>query len=134
MTSNLPYSGDMQIGRPSDRPRPPFGERLHQIREQAGLSQQQVAEALAMSPRAYAFWERKPVALKAEQLAALADVLGVSADVLLGRTETKSALSGPGGKMRQLFEAASRLSRNQQQKIMAVLEPYVREHINGKAA
>jgi hypothetical protein len=30
--------------------------------------------------------------------------------------------------MRQLFEAASRLPRNQQQKIAAILEPFIEHH------
>jgi transcriptional regulator with XRE-family HTH domain len=107
---------------------------LHQLREQAGLSQAQVAEQLGISTRAYAFWEREQVALKADQLAALADILHVSADFLVGRKEPKQRGTGPAGKMRQLFEAASRLPRSQQQKVTAVLEPFVLQHGNAKAA
>jgi hypothetical protein len=36
--------------------------------------------------------------------------------------------------MRQLFEAASRLPRSQQQKVAAVLEPFVLQHAIAKAA
>jgi hypothetical protein len=36
--------------------------------------------------------------------------------------------SGPTGKMRQLFEAASRLPRGRQQKIAAVLEAFINQH------
>jgi transcriptional regulator with XRE-family HTH domain len=126
------YDLRVQTGRPSNRPRPPFGTRLHQLREQAGLSQREIAERLGISARAYAFWEREPVALKADQLATLADILGVSADFLVGRKEPKQRGTGPAGKMRQLFEAASRLSRSQQQKVAAVLEPFVAQHSNGR--
>jgi hypothetical protein len=83
---------------------------------------------LGISTRAYAFWEREPVALKAEQIAVLADILGVSADFLVGRKEPQQRGTGPAGKMRQLFEAASRLPRSQQQKVAAVLEPFVLQH------
>ena len=54
--TNSMYALHMQTGRPSKRPRPPFGERLHALREQAGLSQAQVADKLGISPRAYGFW------------------------------------------------------------------------------
>lgn len=125
------YDPGMQTGRPSKRKRPAFGARLHQLREQAGLSQLQMAEKLSVPQRTYAYWEREPVALRAEQITALADVLAVSTDFLLGREERRSRGSGPAGKMRQLFEAASRLPRSQQQKVAAVLEPFVLQHANG---
>ena len=44
---------------------------------------------------------------------------------LVGTNGTKKRGSGPTGKMRQLFEAASRLPRSQQQKITALLEPFI---------
>jgi transcriptional regulator with XRE-family HTH domain len=111
----------MQTGRPSSRPRPPFGTRLHTARETAGLSQAQVAEKLGISARAYAFWEREPVALKADQLAALADIFDVTADELIGRQELKKR-GGPTGRLRVLFEQAAQLPRTQQQRIAANIE------------
>ena len=112
----------MQTGRPSDRPRPPFGTRLHTLREQAGLTQAQVAAKLDISPRAYAFWEREPIALKAEQIAILADVLGVSADFLIGRKEAPKRNGGPAGKLRQMFTRASQLPREQQKHVLRVVQ------------
>lgn len=122
-----PYTEGMQTGRPSTKKRPPFGERLHALREQAGLSQQQVADGLGLTQRAYAYWERNSVALRPEQLIALADVLGVGVEELLRANGSKKR-GGPAGKMRQLFDAASRLPRSQQQKIAAVLEPFIAQH------
>ena len=119
------YNAHMQTGRPSARPRPPFGQRLHHFREQAGLTQAQVAESLGISPRAYAFWEREPVALKADQLSTLADVLDVSADELLGRKSVSKRSSGPTGKLRQVFQHASRLPRSQQSKVAEFVEAFV---------
>jgi transcriptional regulator with XRE-family HTH domain len=101
------------------------------LREQTGLSQQQVAERLGMTQRAYAYWERNPVALRPEQFQQLARVLSVSVEELLGESPSKRGGTGPAGKMRQLFDAASRLPRSQQQKISAVLEPFIRQHAGG---
>ena len=42
------YNQDMPKGRPSDSPRPPFGQRLHDLRESAGLTQSQVAEQVGL--------------------------------------------------------------------------------------
>ena len=123
---------DMKTGRPSSRPRPPFGARLHELRERAGLTQAQVADKLGITYRAYAFWEREPTAIRAEQLAILADLFGVSADDLIGRESPKQRSSGPTGKLRQLFETASNLPRRQQQRIIDVVEDMlVARGVNG---
>ena len=122
------YDGGMQTGRPTSKSRPPFGERLHALREVAGLSQQQVAKKLGMKHAAYAWWERHPVALRPEQLLKLAKVFNVTVEEIVGGAEIKRRGTGPAGKMRQLFDAASRLPRSQQQKVAAVLEPFIKEH------
>jgi transcriptional regulator with XRE-family HTH domain len=124
----MPYSCGMQTGRPSKQARPPFGERLHALREATGLSQEQLAAKLGLTQRAYAYWERNPVALRPDQLMQLAAALGVAVEELLGENGNKKRGAGPAGKMRQLFDAASRLPRSQQQKVAAVLEPFIKQH------
>ena len=118
----------MKTGRPSVRPRTPFGERLHALREEAGLTQAQVAKKLGISHRAYAFWEREPTAIRAEQLAILAELFKVSADLLIGRSIIKQRGTGPTGKARRVFEAVSKLPRHHQQKIVDVVETFVAGH------
>jgi transcriptional regulator with XRE-family HTH domain len=122
------------IGRPAKHRRTNFGDRLATAREEAGLTQSQLAHKLGTTQRVITYWERGTVALRADQLRALADLLDVSADYLLGKESSKPHNSGPVGKMRQLFEAASRLPRSQQQKIAAVLEAFVNQHSNGQKA
>jgi len=129
LTEDLPdYTPDVKTGRPAKRERTPFGQRLHTLREQAGLSQQQLADKLGLTQRAYAHWERNPVALRPNQLLSLAQTLNVSVDDLVGTNGMKKRGTGPTGKMRQLFEAASRLPRGQQQKIAAIIEPFIAHH------
>ena len=119
----------MKTGRPSKQQRPAFGQRLHEQREAAGLSQQQLADKLGLSQRAYSHWERRPVALRPDQLHSLAAALNLPVEALLANGENKKRGSGPAGKMRQLFEAASKLPRSQQEKILAILQPFIREHV-----
>lgn len=129
LTSDLPpYTPLVKTGRPAKCGGTPFGQRLHALREQAGLSQQQLADHLGLTQRAYAHWERKPVALRPDQLLNLAQALNVSVEDLVGSNGTKKRGSGPTGKMKQLVEAASQLPRNQQQKLAAVLEAFVNQH------
>ena len=127
-TAESVYHGSMQTGRPSKKKRPPFGERLHSLRERAGLSQQQLAEKLGLTQRAYAYWERSPVALRPEQLAQLAEILGVELDELVYGSRKARRRGGPTGRAKQTFEKLSELSRSQQQKILDVVEAFVAQN------
>ncbi len=134
------YDEAMPAGRPAKGKRPSLGQRLAQARQEAGLTQQQLAEMLGVDQRVITYWERKEVALRADQLRALTDALGVTADFLLGRHSPKRRGSGPTGKAKRLFEAVSRLPRHQQEKVFAILEPYIAQHtsqlrvVSGSAA
>ena len=112
----------MQTGRPPKTDRCPFGRRLHAARESKGLSQRQVAEALGMAQQTYAAWERRPVAIKPEDLIKLADLLEIEVTELLGRGKSKPKRNAPTGKARKVFEAVSELPRYQQQRILGVVE------------
>jgi len=116
----------MPAGRPPKFPRTALGERMASAREKLGLTQLALGEKLGVSQRVVANWERKPVALRADQLAALAEALGVTGDYLLGRQDAKaSGHKGPPGKLRQVFEKAYQLPRSQQNKIVEFVEAYV---------
>jgi transcriptional regulator with XRE-family HTH domain len=121
----------MQTGRPSREPRTKFGQRLHAAREALGLSQAQVAEHLGITQKAYAVWERYPVALRPEQIERAADILKVSVEHFFGKVPVK-ARGGPVGKLRQVFERASRLPRHQQNKVAEFVEAFVNQHSTGK--
>jgi transcriptional regulator with XRE-family HTH domain len=61
-----------------------FGKRLQQLREQAGLSQSQLAHAIGMPVKSLQNWEAERVEPRLGGLVKLARGLGVSTDVLLG--------------------------------------------------
>ena len=121
--SRAGYTDDiMPAGRPSKFKRSNFGVRLLNARQQAGLSQRQVAERLKVTQQTYAGWERKITALKPEYITQLADVLKVSSDYLLGRASSAHRGSGPVGKALKIFEEVSQLPRSRQQRIIMVVE------------
>jgi len=66
-----------------------------------------------------------PVPQRPDQLLKVAEALNVSVEDLVGTNGNKKRGTGPTGRMRQLFEAASKLTRSQQQKIAAVLEAFI---------
>jgi transcriptional regulator with XRE-family HTH domain len=116
----------MQTGRPAKSKRSEFGARLHALREAAGLSQAQVADRLSIAQPTYALWERRTTAISHEQLQKLAVIFGVGIDALF--VDEKAAArrgSGPAGKLRQVFERASKLPRAQQAKVAEFVEAFV---------
>lgn len=117
----------MQTGRPAKHPRSPFGERLHAAREAAGLSQAQVAEKMGVAQNAYAAWERRPVALKPQQIEKLAELLHVSPEYFFGKV-AKRERGGPAGRLRKVFEEASKLPRHQQGKVAEFVEGFLTLH------
>jgi transcriptional regulator with XRE-family HTH domain len=127
-TCNSLYNECMPAGRPATTQRTDFGEKLYQARLAKGLSQIDLAELVSISQQAYASWERKPTALKPEQLVIIARALEVSIDSLLGLTPKVKHKSGPVGKLQLLLEEASKLPRSQQNKISDLLEPFIVAH------
>ena len=118
----MPYDAGMNTGRPSKQPRTPFGERLHAAREARGFSQAQVAEQLGISQNAYACWERRPVALRPDQVEQVATILNVSVEALFNGNGGTGRKGGPTGKARRVFEEVSQLPRKRQLRIVSVVE------------
>ena len=124
----LPYNAPMPGGRPTTQKATPLGQRIAQARQQAGLSQNELADKLGIGRCNIAQWERVAVALKAEQLAALADTLGVSVDALIGRKADGRRGGGPVGRARAVFERVSALPRERQQRILGTVEDLLVAH------
>jgi transcriptional regulator with XRE-family HTH domain len=120
----------LYMGRPSKRPRTAFGERLFAARTAAGLSQVEVAQKLGITQTAYALWERRPVALRPDQIEKIAKILRISVEDLFTSNGRSKERTGPVGRARRAFEQVSKLPRSQQQHILKVVEAFV-EATNG---
>ena len=129
----LSYVDDMPQGRPSSRPRPPFGQRLFDARQVLGLSQAEVAEKLEMKQAGYAAWERDHVALRPDQIRRLAEILNISVEHLLGVEGRSNHKGGPTGKVRKVFEKVSRLPRHQQSKVVEFVDAFVERQLTEHA-
>ncbi len=77
------------------------GARLIALRKARGFSQKEVAQKIGVNFTSYSAWEigeyrknggqtRQPVELKGKHIAALADLYGVSADYIIGRSQYKA--------------------------------------------
>ena len=108
------------------------GSRLKKLREAAGLSQRELARQLGQDQSNIHYWESTGKAPRSDVLVPMAKALGVTVEELLGQPKP-SRVTAPGGRARQLFEAVSRMPRRQQDKVLDILEPFVRQQV-GKAA
>jgi len=99
---------------------------LKALRLTAGISQRELARRIGEQNSNIAYWEKTGKTPRADLLAPIAEALGCTIEDILGRPSKRKAPTG--GKMRQLFEAASELPRRQQDKIISVLEPFVNQH------
>lgn len=116
-------------GRPSKKKATESGARLASLRKQAGLSQAALAEAVGIPQRTISFYEREAAAIPSTLVAGLAKVLGVSLDELLGIGDgAQRAKRGPKSQLERQLEAIATLPRNQQQKILAVVEAMIAHH------
>jgi transcriptional regulator with XRE-family HTH domain len=102
-----------------------FGKRIAEARRRPGLTQVDLAGRLEVTQQVVAAWERRNVALRAEQIKTLAEALGTTADYLIGISATWKGSKGPSGKVRQVFEQVSKLPRRQQQKVVEFVEAFV---------
>lgn len=123
--SFAPYNADMPMGRPPKTKRSELGERISALRERAGLSQTQLAQKLGIGQQTVGYWERRAVVLKPAQIEAVASALGCTPQEILGLPQPKTRGSGPVGRLRQVFEQASKLPRSQQAKVAEFLEAFV---------
>lgn len=105
----------------------PAKSRLRELRLKAGLSMRELARQIGEDHSNVRYWETSGTAPRSDVLMPLSKALGVTIEDLLG--EARQRTLKPGGKMRTLFDAASRLPRTQQDKIIAILEPFVSQQL-----
>ena len=107
--------------------KPDSDTHLTLLREHAGLTVRELARQVDTSHTNILYWERSGKVGKMEFLLPMAKALGVTVEEVLGEPRPRKTITA-GGKMGQLFEEASKLPRSQQDKVIAVLEPFVTVH------
>lgn len=121
LTAHGLYSGPM--ARPALTAPAAYGAHLASLRQAAGLTQQQLADAVGVKQSNIAFWERAAKPPRGEVLPALASALGVTIDQLLAVSPSNSnGRRGPASRLERLMEQAAQLPRRRQQRIADTLE------------
>jgi len=118
---NMVYSGDVMAGRPPTKEATDFGKRVAAARQKRGLTQRELAEHIGVSLRMMEYYERRADNVKSDVIKALAHVLNVSTDELLGVNTPKSK-PGPKSKLRKQIDKVEQLPRSRQLFVAQVLD------------
>lgn len=118
------------MGRKFTKTRPKLGAHLAALRINAGLSQVDLAQRVGVLQQTIAFWEQTDKPPRSEILLKLAEALDVTVEALLAENGVAAVKKkgGPNGKLRKIFEDASRLPRRQQEKIAEFVSAFINQH------
>ena len=100
------------------------------LRQEAGLTQVEFADALGLAKASIAHWEWSEKPPRAELLPEIASLLGVTVDDVLHQTRSRRAGGRPGpiGEVQKTFEEVRRLPRKQQRRIVETVQALVNDY------
>lgn len=103
-----------------------LGERIAALRNERGLTQVQLAEALGYSQQQVLSFEKGRRRVPVSALPELSKVLGVPVEELLG-AEAQPAKRGPTPKLQRQLEQLSQLPRSQQRFVSQMLDTVLQQ-------
>jgi transcriptional regulator with XRE-family HTH domain len=100
-----------------------MGSRVAQARKSQGITQQQLAEQLGVAQQTLAHYEVGRLRVPASMLPALAQLLTLSVDELIGTSLPKHrGKRGPASRLQQQIEAIEQLPKTKQQFVSQMLD------------
>ncbi len=111
-----------------------IAQRLVRLRKERGITQAQMATLLGVSQPVVSDYERGALRLHGELILKVAEILGVSADELLGRDEhaDQRKKRGRQSQLEKQLTAIADLPRKEQQQLLAVVEAFISQHTGGR--
>lgn len=104
-----------------------LGVRIARLRREKGMTQIELAERLRVSQPVISDYENDVIRLPADTVAQIAEVLGASADELLG-LKAPAALTAGGIKNRRLYrrmQQIEKLPRRDQEALLRTIEAFI---------
>ena len=116
------------MARKLTKTRPRQGARLAAFRQNAGLSQAELARLIGESQQNIAFWELSDKPPRSDILIPMAKTLGVGVEELLADKKIAPKRGGPVGKLKKTFDEVSNLPRRQQEKIIEFVSALILQY------
>lgn len=101
-----------------------FGQRLAALRKQAGYTQTDLAKELGVTQRMISYYEGHSDFPPANQLPRMAEVLGVSADELLGIKSLKKTRQ-PDSRLLRRLQQIEKLELSQRRQILQMIDTVI---------
>jgi transcriptional regulator with XRE-family HTH domain len=102
---------------------PNFGQRLAQLRQAKGFSQQELADSTGISQRMLVYYEKHAKRPPMDKLQAIAGVLGVGVDELLGIAPLKKQVGAPkDAYLQRKLQKVKELPKDDQKIIMNMID------------
>jgi transcriptional regulator with XRE-family HTH domain len=109
-----------------------IGQRLARLRKEKGLTQVELAERLKINQSMMSDYERDVIRLHGELIVQLTQILGVSADELLGlKSEVKKNGSIKNRRLLRQVQALDKLSKRDQQALLRTIELFLSKAVSG---
>jgi transcriptional regulator with XRE-family HTH domain len=105
---------------------------LRELRLRSGLPLREAARRLDVLHTKLVYWEKTGKVPHPDLVMKLATLYGVSVEEVLGQPKLRN-VPPSSGRMGRVLEAASRLPRRQQQKIIDMAEAYIAQYEQGHA-
>lgn len=102
-----------------------FGARLAALRKQAGISQTALAREIGISQRMMAYYEGPTAFAPAALLPAMARVLGVSIEALLGTETAKRKTKAVDTRMQRRLQQIATLPTEERRQIMQLVDAFI---------
>lgn len=119
MLASALFANDIEMER--------FAERLRALRTARGLTQTRLAELLGMPARSYNRWERGGHVPHLAMAVKIADILQVSLDELVGRSNTTSEVAIRNADLHQLVQEVDVLPDDDQRALITVMDGLVKK-------
>ena len=103
-----------------------FGQRLAQLRKEAGFTQQELADEIGVSRRMVAYYETESEHPPANLLVDLATALKVSTDELLGVKATKKKTTQPDNRLLRRMQQIEKLPAKEKRQIIQVIDTFIK--------
>ncbi len=104
-----------------------FANRLKLLRSSRNITQARLAELLEIDPRAYNRWERGGNVPHLDTLIRIADLLQVTLDELVGRSEPSGELKIQNHELHVLCQQADGLPDEEQRALILVMDGLVKK-------
>jgi transcriptional regulator with XRE-family HTH domain len=112
-------------------PEETVGQRLARLRRERGLTQVELAERLGVAQPIVSDYERGELRLHGQLIVRLTEILGVSADELLGLAPAPPARPVTYRRLVRRLQAIDRLPRRDQQALYRTIDAFLRSAASG---